>query len=190
MTGPSALHLEYGKKTTGTRGDFRYISWREPDWQLSSMEQVCNPLLHPLSTIEVLHIWNRYSSLVWKDDVIENTQWLQLLLPFTAVKELHVSKEFMPGIAATLKELVGNRIAEILPSLQNIHVEDVKQLRACTRTYYPYRLIPSFASNVSCRLALVLEMEPLTKTILHAHERAVRPWRGRRSRSLRNGSVR
>jgi hypothetical protein len=105
------------------------ISCREPDWQLSSIEQVCNSLLHPLSTIEVLYIWNHYSKLVWKDDAIENTQWLQLLLPFIAVKELHVAKEFMSGIAATLKELVGSRITEILPSLQNILVEDREQLK-------------------------------------------------------------
>ena len=106
-----------------------YISCKEPDWQLSSIEQVCNSLLHPLSTIEVLYIWNHYRKLVWKDDLIENALWLQLLLPFTAVKELHVSKKFMPSIAATLKELVGGRIAERLPNLQNILVEDVKQLR-------------------------------------------------------------
>ena len=41
-------------------------------------------------------------------------------------------------------------------------------LRAHTR--YPYRLIPSLASNVLYRLVLVLEIEPVTETIpgLHA----------------------
>jgi hypothetical protein len=32
------------------------ISCREPDWQLSSIEQVCNSSLHPLSTVEDLYI--------------------------------------------------------------------------------------------------------------------------------------
>ena len=99
------------------------ISCREPDWQLSSIEQVCNSL-HPLSTVEHLFIEPEYSPPpVWKDDPIENTLWLQLLLPFTAVKNLYLSVEFAPRIAATLKELVTSRVTEILPSLQNIFVQ-------------------------------------------------------------------
>jgi hypothetical protein len=98
------------------------ISCREPDWQLSSIEQVCNSSLHPLSTVDYLYIEHHRSGLVWKDDAIENTLWLRLLLPFTAVKNLFLSKEFAPGIAAALKELVGGRMTEVLPSLQNIFV--------------------------------------------------------------------
>jgi hypothetical protein len=102
------------------------ISCREFDRQLSSVEQVCNSFWHPLSTVEVLYIDHRYRQLVWKDDVIDNTLWLQLLLPFTAVKNLYLSKEFAPGIAAALKEHVGGRITEVLPALQNIFVEGLK----------------------------------------------------------------
>jgi hypothetical protein len=98
------------------------ILCRETDWQLSSIEQVCNSSLPPSSTIEVLYIQHRYSELVWKNDAIENTLWLQLLLPFTAVKNLYLDKDFAPGIAAALQELVGGRIAVVLPSLQNIFV--------------------------------------------------------------------
>jgi hypothetical protein len=101
------------------------ISCREPDWQLSSIEQVCNSL-HPLSTVEDLYIEHRYQQLVWKNDAIENTLWLQLLLPFTAVKDLYLSKEFGPGIAAALQELVGGRITDVLPSLQKIFVEGLE----------------------------------------------------------------
>ncbi len=106
------------------------ISCREPDWQLSSVEQICNSSLqHPLSThVEDLYIEHQYSQLVWKNDAIESTQWLQLLLPFAAVKNLYLSKEFAPGIAATLQELVGGRIMELLPSLQNIFVEGLESL--------------------------------------------------------------
>jgi hypothetical protein len=95
----------------------------EPDWQLSSIEQVCNSSLHPLSTVEDLKIKHQYSELVWKDDDIENTLWLQLLLPFTAVKNLHLEDIFAPGIVAALQELVGDRIMEVLPSLRKIFVE-------------------------------------------------------------------
>jgi hypothetical protein len=94
------------------------IFCRQPDWQLSSIEQVCNLALSPLSTVEDLYVEHEYSQLVWKNDAIENTQWLELLGPFTAVKNLYLSKEFAPGIAVALKELVG--ITEVLLSLQNI----------------------------------------------------------------------
>ena len=99
------------------------VSCREPDWQLSSIEQVCNSSLHPLSTVDDLYIEHQYSQLVWKDKAIENALWLQLLLPFVAVKNLYLSKEFSPGVAAALKELAGDRIAEVLPNLQNIFVK-------------------------------------------------------------------
>ena len=101
------------------------ISCREVNWQLSSIEQVCNFLLS-LSMVEDLYIEHRYSKLVWKDDVIQNSLWLQLLRSFTAVKNLFLSKQFAPGIAAALQELVGSRITEVLPSLQNIFVEGLE----------------------------------------------------------------
>ena len=102
------------------------ISCREPDWQLSSIEQVCSSSLPPLPTIEDLYIEHQYSQLIWRDDAIFNTLWLQLLLPFSAVKNLYLSKEFAPGVAAALQELVGSRTTEVLPSLQNIFVEGLE----------------------------------------------------------------
>jgi hypothetical protein len=102
------------------------ISCREHDWQLSSIEQVCNSFLHPISTVEVLYIEHECWQLVWKNDAIENTLWLQLLLPFTAVKDLYLSRKFAPGIAAALQELVGARITDVLPSLQNIFMEGLE----------------------------------------------------------------
>jgi hypothetical protein len=100
----------------------------EQDWQLSSIEQVCNSSLYPLSAVEDLCIERRfeYPQLVWKNDAVENTLWLQLLLPYTAVKNLYLFEEFAPGIAAALQELVGARITEVLPSLQNIFVEGLE----------------------------------------------------------------
>jgi hypothetical protein len=102
------------------------ILCRNPHQQLLSVTQVCNSSLHRLSAVGVLYIRHEYLRLVWKNDVIENTLWLQLLLPFTAVKNLYLSKEFAPGIAAALQELVGGRITEVLPSLQNIFVEGLE----------------------------------------------------------------
>ena len=39
------------------------------------------------------------------------------------MKNLYPSKKFAPGIAAALQELIGDRIIEVLPNLQNIFVE-------------------------------------------------------------------
>jgi hypothetical protein len=103
------------------------ISCSKSDRQLSSMELVCNSV-RPLSTVEDLYIGseNQPSALVWEDDTIDNTLWLQLLLPFTEVMYLYVSKDFAPRIAAALHELVvEDRIAEVLPSLLTIFVEDI-----------------------------------------------------------------
>jgi len=115
-------HVEFDDSTASVRPSsysWIEISCREPDWQLSSIAQVCNSCLPPLSMIEDLYIKHRYSRLVWKNDAIENTLWLELLLPFPAVKNLYLSKDFAPGIAAALQEIVGT---EVLPSLQNIFV--------------------------------------------------------------------
>ena len=103
------------------------ISCREPDWQLSFFEQVCNTSLDPLSMVEDFYIERQYNrGTSRKNNAIENTLWLQLLLPFTAVKNLYLSKESAPGIVAALQELVGGRITEVLPSLQNIFIEGLE----------------------------------------------------------------
>ena len=103
------------------------ISCREPDWQLSSIEQICNSFLpSPLSTVQDLYIEPRGSKLVWKTDTIESSLWLQLLRPFTVVKCLYLSKEFVPEIAAALRGLVGANITEVLPVLRNVFVEGIE----------------------------------------------------------------
>ena len=58
----------------------------------------------------------------WKDD-IENTEWLDFLLPFTVVKNLYISKQFAPRIAPALQELTGGRTTEVLPALKNVLLE-------------------------------------------------------------------
>jgi len=69
--------------------------------------------------IEDLYIQHHYSQLVWKGDAIENTQWLELLLPFPTVKNLYLSKDFVPGVKGSLQKII---VAEVFPSLQNFFV--------------------------------------------------------------------
>ena len=107
-------------------GGFRVeISCRGSDWQLSSLEQVCTSYLLPLSKLEDLYIheapYPRHQ-LGWKDN-IENGLWLELLRPFTAVKNLYLSEEFTTRIGPALQELVRDRTTEVLPALKNIFLE-------------------------------------------------------------------
>ena len=103
------------------------ISCRELDWQVSSLEQLCASHLPPLSTLEDLYIYERLYGQQpdWQDN-IENTLWLDLLHRFTTVKNLYLSKEFTQRIVAALQELVGGRMTEVLPTLQNIFLEEVE----------------------------------------------------------------
>ena len=100
-----------------------YILCREPDWQLSSVAQICTTSLPLLSTTENLFIYERVDSqLDWKDG-IENIEWLELLLPFTAVKNLYLSKQFAPRIAPALQDMTGGGTTEVLTALQNLYLE-------------------------------------------------------------------
>jgi hypothetical protein len=93
------------------------------DWQLSSLAQICTLPLLPLLTMENLYITEHpYLRLDWKDD-IENTEWLDLLHSFSAVKNLYLSREFAPRIAPALQELTGERTTEVLPALDNVFLE-------------------------------------------------------------------
>jgi hypothetical protein len=70
------------------------ILCRESDWQVSSLEQVCNWCLPPLSALEDLYIYEDSKSPPdWRDN-IENTLWLELLHPFSGVKNLYLSEKF------------------------------------------------------------------------------------------------
>jgi hypothetical protein len=108
----------------GTLHIFILYSRFGPNRELSSVAKVCNSVFP--STVEDLYIDHPNWGPLWRDSAIESTLWLQLLLPFTAVKNLYLNKEFAPGIAAALQELVGARITEVLPSLQIIFVRGLE----------------------------------------------------------------
>jgi hypothetical protein len=101
----------------------------QSDWQVSSIEQVCTSCLPPLSTLEDLYIYPRPNLQPNWQDNIENTLWLELLQPFTAVKNLYLSEEFALRIVPALQELVGGRTTEVLPTLQNVFLEGLQPSR-------------------------------------------------------------
>jgi hypothetical protein len=102
------------------------ISCRELDWQVSSLEQVCTSCLPPVSTLEDLYIKEGSSSRAHWQDNFENAVWLELLHPFSAVKNLYLSEEFALRIVPALQEPDGGRATEVLPTLQNIFLEGLK----------------------------------------------------------------
>jgi hypothetical protein len=99
------------------------ILCRGLEWQLSSLKQVCTSCSPFLSMLEDLYIYEHpYDSPDWRDD-IENGLWLQLLHPFTAVKNLYLSEQIALRIGPALQELAEGKTTEVFPALQNIFLE-------------------------------------------------------------------
>ena len=102
---------------------------RRSDWQLSSLAQICSlSIPQALLTVEHLYIQVRFPSHNWEDD-IESRQWLELLHLFAAVKSLYIDDYFAPRIVPALQELVGERVIEVLPYLQNLFLNKTPQTR-------------------------------------------------------------
>ena len=124
----------------------------ELDWQVSSMEQVCTSCLPPLSTLDDLYIYEFLHSQPILQDDIENALWLELLRPFTTVKNLYLSKKFASHIVPALQELVGGRTTEVLPILQNIFLEELQPsgtVQAAIQQFVATRQITSHPIVVS-----------------------------------------
>jgi hypothetical protein len=122
--GDDAATVELSSQTSDKDEELQVrIPCRELDWQVSSMEQVCASCLPSLLTLEDLHIcenphWRQH----WWGN-IENALWLDLLRPFTSVKNLYLSEDIARCVVPALQDLVGRRATEVLPTLQNIFLE-------------------------------------------------------------------
>jgi hypothetical protein len=95
------------------------IKCRQSDWQLSSLVQICGSSFPEAFISTMDHLYISGWSPRWQDD-IEDSQWLEVLHPFTAVKHLYLSRKFVSRIAPALQELAG----EVLPSLQKLFLEE------------------------------------------------------------------
>jgi hypothetical protein len=94
------------------------------DWQVSSMAQICGQCSFLLSGIEQLDIRGDVDLLGSTLQVdMDNTQWLELFHPFTAVQTLSISREFQPFIASALQGLSVESVSEVLPALGELHLE-------------------------------------------------------------------
>jgi len=123
-----AARVKFSLQTFHDRDLAVEISCKGLDWQLSSLEQVCTSCLPPLSVLENLDLYMDPEA-DWKDN-IDNELWVELLRPFSAVKNLDLSEKAASHVASALQELVDGRTIEVLPTvlptLQNIFVEGLE----------------------------------------------------------------
>ena len=99
------------------------VALRDLNWQPSSLARLCTSSLPVVLTAEHLYLTTTWAHW-WQD--IENTQWLELLLPFTSVKNLYLSKEFASHIVPSLQELVGEGVTKVLPALRNLFLAELR----------------------------------------------------------------
>ena len=109
--------------------DFKVFSLEIPCYALISrlltLAQACSLLLLPLSGLEHLSLYKSKSDLLslrWQSEV-ENAHLMEFIRPFIAVKDLVLEGPVVFSIASALQELVGGRVTEILPALQNIFLQ-------------------------------------------------------------------
>jgi hypothetical protein len=118
--------IDLSSQTSGHGNLAVRIPCIEVDWQVSSMEQVCTLCLPTLSMLKYLYIYEDPDSQPdWQDNT-ENSLWLELLHPFTSVKNLYLSEKIGLRIGPALQELVGGRTTAVLPTLQNIFLEGLQ----------------------------------------------------------------
>jgi len=107
------------------------ITYERSDWPLSSMMRLYKRLLSIPSQVEQLELceeaWDELDFSVeegWHDDLYDPL-WLRLLEPFVSAKSLCVSKRLGPFVTFALAELIGERVLEVLPRLENLFLEDL-----------------------------------------------------------------
>jgi hypothetical protein len=102
------------------------ISSRELSWQHHSLSQIFTLFIPSICMVEHLYIYGRRQhvpALFLEDS--DNVQWLEVLHPFTAVKNVYISWYFAPRIADALRELAGERATDVLPALESLFLEDL-----------------------------------------------------------------
>ena len=101
------------------------------DWEVSSLVQVCRSFFPQtfIPAVEHLDILDDTCLELRCLDYIESSQWLDLFRPFTAVKYLYITRYIAPHIARALRELVGERVTEVFPALQNLLLDDTEPVR-------------------------------------------------------------
>lgn len=99
--------------------------------------QVCTSSFPQTFITTVRHLYilesREYQEHEWNNDAeyfeigTQNSQWLQLLYPFIAVKDFYISEKIVPFAGPALQELVGERITEALvPALECLFLDGLR----------------------------------------------------------------
>ncbi|KAI9440188.1 hypothetical protein F5148DRAFT_840679 [Russula earlei] len=101
------------------------IRCRALDSHLPSLAQVCTSTFPLLSNLKLLDIVDDVPHSHWTDDM-DITQWLELLDPFIAVKDLRLSHRVAPHVCRVLAK---ERPRDVLPALQTFF-KDLESLES------------------------------------------------------------
>ena len=102
------------------------ISDGEADWKLSSLGAVCASFSPFISTVENLYI---KEDEYWQQAFyyfLESWRWLDVLLPFTAVKNLYLPGKSTRDVMPALQVVVEQGIRGVLPKLENIFMDSTE----------------------------------------------------------------
>lgn len=98
----------------------------EADWKLSSLGAVCASFSPFLSTVENLYI---KEDEYWQKAFyyfLESWRWLDVLSPFTAVKNLYLPGTSTRDVMLALQVVVERGLREVLPGLENIYMDSTE----------------------------------------------------------------
>ena len=127
------------------------------DRQHLSLAQVFTSFFPSIGVVEHLYIYG--SPPQWQDGVVMDImQWLHL---FTAVRNLHVCEEYVQHIADALKGLVRERVADVLPALECLFLEDLGSVEKAIGRFVAARLLLGHRVAVSPWKRVLLEPAPL-----------------------------
>ena len=114
--------LHYGREKFLDENHFSLqISCRGLDWQVSHIAQTLSQTSAMISNVEDLAIES--DMLPDGKDVMDDTEWLELLRLFTAVKTLHVSEKLAGYVARGLEGVAETTVNEIMPALRSLCLE-------------------------------------------------------------------
>jgi hypothetical protein len=98
------------------------ISCKGIDWQVSHMAQVLSQLSAILPN--VVHLRLEAEPYVLQLEGTDDVDWQHLLRQFSTVQTLHVTRVLAGHVALALEDITGEMVAEVLPSLDLISLED------------------------------------------------------------------
>ena len=102
------------------------INCESLEWQIDSATQVCSALRMVLSDVEelTLDLGADVMPLYWDNALgLDSVLWLELLLPFTGVKKLHIGRSLIFELSQALESIAGGLALDFLPGLQCLEVQ-------------------------------------------------------------------